>query len=171
MMRTVAPATIAVRIPAMTKPVSGANRKSAGAIHHAGSHGLARTDRRTGRSARNSATREVSNASSNRSGERSTLAMRSTVGSQDASSRGSVSSNIVHLREQFLEPSAGTFHSHLQRGDAVARDLGHFFVAQLFDMLHEKRLALPRVEVIQRPLHFLELVDCGRRRGERVECC
>src|SRR6185437_2351599 len=79
--------------------------------------------------------------------------------------------NIVRLLEQYLEARTRALHPHLERRNPVARDVGHLLVAQLFDVLHQKSLALIHVELGERVLNIIERVvrrvsGRGRSRGQ-----
>src|SRR5262245_48709508 len=57
------------------------------------------------------------------------------------------SSRIAITLDQVLQSIARTLNAHLERRDADARDGGHLVVAELLDVLEEKRLALRRIEL------------------------
>src|SRR3712207_4641810 len=80
---------------------------------------------------------------------------------------------IVPSSEEIPQPRARALHAHLQGRHADARDLGHLLVAELLDVLEQKRLPLLRVEQPDRPLDLLALVHGDRgvadtRPGHRV---
>src|SRR4051812_37279037 len=65
------------------------------------------------------------------------------------SMKSSSSGCTVYLGEQLTQTVTGAKHAHLQRRHPDARDLRHLLVAQVFDILHQKRFPLFRPQ----PLH------------------
>src|SRR5690348_12765694 len=109
------------------------------------------------------ATSERSKSVPKRSGCPSTRASRSAK----TSSGSRRCSDIVNLLEQLPEPRTGSFHSHLQGRNAVTSDLGHLFVAQLFHVLHQERLTLVDIELLECVLNVVQRVCAVGRRGGR----
>src|SRR5581483_7502524 len=62
----------------------------------------------------------------------------------------SSSSRTVHLTQQLTESIARTHHAHLQGRNPNPRQLRHFVVAKLFDILQDERFALIRPQLLQR---------------------
>src|SRR5689334_23170481 len=129
------PRTAIAAMPAASaSPEIGERRSPPDAAHQAGVNGDARRNAigRSGRSARMAAISDCSKSSSKRSAAPSRRDARSMIGSFSPSW-----SDIVHLLQQYLEVRTRALHSHLEGGHAVAGYLGHFFVGQMLDVLHQ----------------------------------
>src|SRR3954467_4299407 len=64
------------------------------------------------------------------------------------SMNGSRSGSTMHFLQQFTEPVAGAQHAHLERRYSDAGQLRHLLVTQVLDILHQKRFALVRPELL-----------------------